>query len=188
MNELTTTEQASLERYEKVIEKGLASFYEVGSALLTIRDSKLYRGTHGTFEAYCLDKWGMSRIHAYRLIDSCKVVDNVTDRLQNSPANIEQTRPLARLEPQQQKEAWQQAVATAPDGKVTAAHVYKIVKGMTMPEKKESKPEIKPLPKMPEHAVYFATCAISHLERICDTDPSKQEALDMVQNWIDKHR
>jgi len=34
-----------------------------------------------------------------------------------------QLRPLARLEPDQQREAWQKAVETAPEGKVTAAHV-----------------------------------------------------------------
>ena len=38
-----------------------------------------------------------------------------------------QLRPLARLEPDQQREAWQKAVETAPEGKVTAAHVAKIV-------------------------------------------------------------
>jgi hypothetical protein len=33
--------------------------------------------------------------------------------------------------PGQQRNAWQKAVATAPDGKVTAAHVQKVVKEMT---------------------------------------------------------
>jgi len=41
-------------------------------------------------------------------------------------------RPLSKLDPAQQREAWQKAVDTAPDGKITAAHVYKIVKDMTM--------------------------------------------------------
>jgi len=54
-----------------------------------------------------------------------------------------QLRPLNRLEPAQQREAWQKAVDTAPDGKVTAAHVYKIVKDMTMepPPPPPPKPE-----------------------------------------------
>ena len=96
---------------------------------MEIRDSGLYRDVLGfqTFEEYCKAKWDFSRQHAYRFIDSVKVVLNVTDRLQSVPVNLEQTRPLARLEPDQQCEAWQQAVATAPEGKVTAAHVYKIV-------------------------------------------------------------
>ena len=42
-----------------------------------------------------------------------------------------QIRPLARLEPEQQRTAWQKAVETAPEGKVTAAHVSKVVKEIT---------------------------------------------------------
>ena len=79
MSELTVTEQASLEKLERTIEKGLASFYEVGSALLTIRNSKLYRGTHGTFEAYCQDRWNLERRRAYQIMDSAKVIENVNN-------------------------------------------------------------------------------------------------------------
>ncbi|HOQ43391.1 MAG TPA: hypothetical protein PK178_14620 [Smithellaceae bacterium] len=78
--------------------------------LMEIRDRGYYRDVlvYETFEAYCKDRWDFSRQHAYRFIDSAKVVLNVTDRLQNTPANLEQTRPLAKLE-------------TTPEGKVTAA-------------------------------------------------------------------
>jgi len=130
MNELTITEQASLEKLERTIEKGLASFYEVGSALLTIRNSKLYRGTHGTFEAYCLDKWGMGSSRARQLIDAAKRVENIESVTNVTPASEAVTRPLASLPPEQQPEAWQRAVDTAPEGKVTAAHVASVVKGM----------------------------------------------------------
>ncbi len=33
------------------------TFYEVGNALLQIRDERLYRQTHSTFEEYCREKW-----------------------------------------------------------------------------------------------------------------------------------
>ena len=135
MMELAITKNsAELEQLEGVIERGLSTFYEVGRALMRIRDEQLYEKVRGiaTFESYCSERWGMSRMHAHRLIDSCMVVDNVTDRLQKHPAiNLEQTRPLARLEPAQQREAWQKAVETAPEGKVTAAHVSKVVKELT---------------------------------------------------------
>jgi hypothetical protein len=42
-----------------------------------------------------------------------------------------QLRPLSKLEPAQQREAWQKAVSTAPEGKVTAAHVSKVVREMS---------------------------------------------------------
>jgi uncharacterized protein YccT (UPF0319 family) len=54
-----------------------------------------------------------------------------------------QLRPLTKLRdnPEAQKEAWQKAVDTAPDGKVTAAHVQKIVRDMTGPDKLEPEKE-----------------------------------------------
>jgi hypothetical protein len=42
---------------------------------------------------------------------------------------------VTKLEPQQQLIAWQKAVENAPDGKVTAARVYKVVKEMKYAEK-----------------------------------------------------
>ena len=43
------------------------------------------------------------------------------------PATESQARPLTQLEPEDQAAAWQQAVETAPNGKVTAAHVQQVV-------------------------------------------------------------
>jgi hypothetical protein len=81
--------------------------------LLAIRDGRLYRGEWGTFEEYCRERWGFTRMHASRLITAAEVVQNVTDRLQISPTNIEQTRPLASLPPEAQATAWAWAVETA---------------------------------------------------------------------------
>ncbi|PKN68436.1 MAG: hypothetical protein CVU54_14700 [Deltaproteobacteria bacterium HGW-Deltaproteobacteria-12] len=61
-----------------------------------------------TFEAYCKSRWDFSRRNAYYLIDAASVVDNVKHVAQNdSPSSLRQTIPLARLEPDQQREAWQ---------------------------------------------------------------------------------
>jgi uncharacterized Zn finger protein len=38
-----------------------------------------------------------------------------------------QTRPLTSLPPDQQRDVWEEVVRTAPDGKVTAKHVEKVV-------------------------------------------------------------
>ncbi len=183
-----TKDTAELERLEGIITKNLQSFYEVGHALMEIRDKRLYEKVRGTatFETYCRERWDFSRIRAFQLIQFVEVRDNLLTVVNIQPTSEFQTRPLARLEPTQQREAWQQAVATAPDGKVTAAHVYKIVKGMREPEAKPApKP---PQPKIPEHAIYLAIIAISQLERISDDDPTRDEALDKVQNWINQHR
>jgi hypothetical protein len=126
MTELSTTEAQELKRHEAVIEAGLQTFVEVGSALLAIRDKRLYRAEHSNFEAYCRNRWGFSRIHAHRLIGAAGVVGNLLP-MGNTPTSERQSRPLVGLAPDQQREAWSEAVATAPNSKVTAEHVQSVV-------------------------------------------------------------
>lgn len=187
MNALTRN-TADLERLEGIITRNLQSFYEVGRALMEIRDRELYRDALGfpTFESYCKAKWSFTRQTAYQFIDSAKVIENVSDCLQK-PSNEYQTRPLARLTPEKQREAWKEAVETAPEGKVTAAHVYKIVKGMEEPTMKKAEPAPRE-PQEPSDAMVFAGIAISQLERIHPKDPRREEALRKVENWISKNR
>ena len=138
--EITTTQNTQeLERLEGIITRNLQSFYEVGRALMEIRDKAYYRDVLGfeTFEAYCKEKWDINSAHAYRLIDSAMVIETVSPMGDRVPENERQTRPLARLEPEQQREAWQKAVETAPEGRVTAAHVSKVVFGMSNDIRKE---------------------------------------------------
>lgn len=146
MEVIVSKNRTELERLEGIIARNLQSFYEVGRALMEIRDKGLYRDVLGyqTFEEYCRVKWDFTRMYAHYLIESSKVIENVNHGLQSSvlPANERQTRPLARLEPEKQKEAWQKAVETAPEGKVTAAHVYKIVKDMNEPHKEPVKSKL----------------------------------------------
>jgi hypothetical protein len=63
---------------EGVIERGLATFVDVGAALLEIRDSRLYRESHATFEDYCRERWGLSTTFAYDIIISAKVVGQLS--------------------------------------------------------------------------------------------------------------
>ena len=77
-----------------------------GNALLEIRDSRLYRQTHATFEDYCGEKWGMSRIHAHRMIEAAVVVGNLLPIGNIAPATESQTRPLTVLPPEAQREVW----------------------------------------------------------------------------------
>jgi hypothetical protein len=119
-----------LEQLEGVIQKNIGAFYEVGRALMEIRDKGLYRDVLGydTFEAYCKGRWDLSRPRAYQLIDAVEVKNNLSTTVDIPERQI---RPLAKLQPEQQRTAWQKAVETAPEGKVTAAHVSKVVKELT---------------------------------------------------------
>lgn len=121
-----------LEQLEGVIQKNIGAFYEVGRALMEIRDKGLYRDVLGydTFEAYCKSRWDFTKSYANYLISSNAVLENLTT-IVVKPQTESQTRPLAKLQPEQQRTAWQKAVETAPEGKVTAAHVSKVVKELT---------------------------------------------------------
>lgn len=117
---------------ERVIERGLNTFVEVGAALLEIRDNRLYREGYPTFEEYCRNRWGFTRMRATQLIGAAEVVQNVNNCLQ-TPANEAQARPLVGLPADTQMQVWQQVVETAPEGKITGAFVQDVVEKITKP-------------------------------------------------------
>ena len=124
------TGDKKLVELEKIIEEGLRTFTDVGSALLQIRDGKLYHPQYSSFEEYCRERWDMEHSHAYRLMDSAKVMANLKTSPIGEvlPTNESQTRPLTSLPPQQQVAAWKEATTTAPEGKApTGGLVQKIV-------------------------------------------------------------
>lgn len=131
-DELTPEEQRDRLHLERVIER---SFYEAGKALRELRDRRLFRSTHKTFEEYSKDRFGFERRHPYRLIDAAIVFDNLnqmcpnrtqieTDRSQILPTNEYQVRPLTKLEPLEQREAWFLAVEKAGN-KVPSSTIVK---------------------------------------------------------------
>ena len=128
-----------LDRLESTISRNMKAFYEVGCALAEIRDKGYYKDVLGfsTFEEYCRVKWDMSKMHAYRLMDSVKVVDAVKSNQLVTPTTESQVRPLARLEPEQQRNVWEKVVEIAPEGKITASLVSKITKRMFPTETKK---------------------------------------------------
>lgn len=121
---LSVSEAAELQSCEHVIERGLKTYYEVGSALMSIRDNRLYRVMHATFEDYCQNRWSMTRRYANDLIAASGVVQNLGTIV---PKNEAQARELVDLEPEAQRLAWEVVKETAPEGKVTAAHVKSVV-------------------------------------------------------------
>lgn len=142
---------------------------------------------YGSWRECVVAEFKEQQRYLYYQLEAAKIGRNLCTIVQKTESIPEgQLRPLARLEPEKQKEAWQMAVDTAPNGKVTADHVYKIVKGMQEP-REQKVPEPLSINK-PAHAIYFATIAISQLERIADDDPTKEEALAMVEEWINKKR
>ncbi|BAZ08262.1 hypothetical protein NIES4071_00670 [Calothrix sp. NIES-4071] len=125
---LSEAEIIELDSLEATVQRGLRAFWEIGQALRVLRDKRLYRQSYETFEEYCINRWEMSRRSAYYLIDAAAVYENVNHGSQILPANERQARPLTALTPSEQQEVWLKAVSTAPNGKITATHITKVVK------------------------------------------------------------
>lgn len=125
--QLDVTERARLQELESIVEHGLQTFYEVGKALDEIREQRLYRETHKSFETYCRDKWGIARQTAHRFIAAAQVIENLTPINVKIPTKENQVRPLAGLPPELQLEIWQEALESSPNGMPTGAAVQRLV-------------------------------------------------------------
>ena len=110
------------------------AFFVADRALKELRDKRLYRETHTTFESYVQDQFGYKKSAAYYLISAAEVVDNLkrpqfVDKNQSQiilPTSESQCRPIAKLPFSQQREVWSEAVERA-SGKVPPARIIKQV-------------------------------------------------------------
>jgi hypothetical protein len=98
------------------------TFVEVGLALATIRDDRLYRADFGTFEEYCQTKWNIGRRYANLLIESSAVVKALP--LGTIVPTESQARELAKVEPARRVEVLEKA---AESGKVTARTIVRLL-------------------------------------------------------------
>jgi hypothetical protein len=134
--ELTDEEQSDRLFLERKVEQ---AFWQAGRALKELRSRRLYRSTHKTFEEYCRDRFDYSRRKMDYLIAGSEVFDNLQMRTNCSqnletetrtncsqilPTRENQVRPLTKLEPEQQLQAWTKAVESA-GGKVPSGRIVK---------------------------------------------------------------
>ncbi len=73
VRELTDQEQSLRLQLERQVER---AFLSAGQALMELRDRRLYRSTHRTFEEYCRERFGYSRDAAYLKISATAVYEN----------------------------------------------------------------------------------------------------------------
>jgi len=113
------TRRHQLAKHETIIEKGIGDAYK---SLEAIRDEELYTDSHETFEAYCKERWGISRSRAYQLINASTIAANLSTIVDKTPSEAVM-RPLTKLPPAEQRAAFKEAVKKAPDGVPTARQV-----------------------------------------------------------------
>lgn len=130
---LEPAEHAALTRCETIIRNGVDTYTQVSLALQEIRESRLYRGAYGTFDAYCRDRWKTSARQANRQIAAAKITgiisasDEVTAIMgPNGPAALAESQarelvPLLHDNPSAPGKVWAKAYAAAGDKPPTAA-------------------------------------------------------------------
>ncbi|MEA5605921.1 hypothetical protein [Nostoc sp. UHCC 0252] len=74
VSELTEQEISDRLHLERKVER---AFFEAGKALAQLRDRRLYRSTHRTFEEYCRDRFGYTHRRVNYLIAASVVFDNI---------------------------------------------------------------------------------------------------------------
>ena len=97
-----------------------------------IRDERLYRETHASFEAYLDDRWSLARARAYRLIDAARVIA-VLSPTGDIPSNERQARELVPLLEDELSliATWREACAKYGD-RITAEKVRAAVETLTL--------------------------------------------------------
>ena len=119
---LNTQEQKLRQSLEQDVK---TAFYSAGMALISLKELRLYRSTHLSFEEFCLDVFSFSSDYAYLKMAAARVYQNLLDNLPTIgrhlplPTRQRQLRPIikAKLDDDAQVEVWSNAIALA-EGKV----------------------------------------------------------------------
>lgn len=115
---LSDVERSILATQETNIERG---GQQINAALACIREQRLYRETHPTFEDYCQERWGMTRSTANRRILAIEV-STVLEPM-GAKVNSRQARALSGLDPEEQRATYQRAREQSGSEQPTAAQI-----------------------------------------------------------------
>lgn len=153
---LDWNESGKLAKHLKIIREGKQTFIAVGNSLMAIRDERLYRESHKTFEAFCDDVLELSSRRVNQLIGASEVVAEM-GTIVPKPKNEAQARELAKLPKEDRAEAMADAKQAAGDKPVTAKHVKAAVEKRkpakapaAEPEKDGTEPFHPPAPTAPD--------------------------------------
>lgn len=149
--------EACIEDYRDGVERGRCALEKCGKSLKVIRDDRLYRASHPTFEAFCEQELQARRQRAYQLIAHYETIENIKGIDQLFPAECQPrltlknvnhgsqmteraTREIADLPPAQQREVVKKV---AESGKKPTAKAVKEARQEVAP--KPEKPKVLPI-------------------------------------------
>lgn len=117
-----------LAQLESIIAKGKQTFVEVGLAILRIRDAKLYKSTHSSWESYCVQRWGWGRNYANKLARSASTAAELAEQGTAVPTE-RHARELAAVDPDKRADVISIANAGA-EGEPTADDIRDAAKAL----------------------------------------------------------
>lgn len=147
-NELTPIEFEERAFHEGVVDDvkgGIEKLARIGDASLKVlRDKRLYRASHKTFEEYCQERFGFTRRQADRQVGFAGLLEDLRPMgLKTLPATERQVRPLTVLPtPDLQAQAWEQAQADSgkeqPSSREVAEAVAKVQSELKIEKQRSS--------------------------------------------------
>lgn len=186
-NQLTVVERGSLRKHEAVIEKGMATFIEVGMALKAIRDGGLYREQFKTFEKYVADRWGMARQRAYQLIDAAEVKADLSTMVDTVPrvdeiTNERQMRELADVPTENIPEVMEKASEIAGEERITAKVIHEAKLELYGDDELQPEPipQVKPVVMSKAEQAVFNASVLNDILKTLRT--AKRMAKDVANN------
>lgn len=105
---------------------------------------------YGSWRECVTAEFKSGQAYLYRQLEAAQTERNISTIVENTNSIPEsQLQPLTKLRdnPDQQREAWQRAVETAPESGITAAHVKEVVDEMLQenePEQEQTVGEVQP--------------------------------------------
>lgn len=133
--DLTAAERDLLDQCETTISRGLETFREVGEALMSVRDNRLYRTEFDTFDEYASTRWQLSERRLNQLISAAAVAKVISGTTVPEIKNEAQARELTPLleDPDEIQAAFAEAIERS-NGKPTAAVIRDVVRERMDPE------------------------------------------------------
>lgn len=90
---LSDEEKHELKKLEKIITAGFLHMRDCAEALKVIKEKKLYRASHSTFQDYCLAKWGKDRSAVHYMLQASEqrkqIVENFNKNVQAKSVQAE---------------------------------------------------------------------------------------------------
>lgn len=106
----------TLDELEEVIstlkaEDKVINYDEIGQAFIEIRDKELYKEKgYNSFNKYCKEGLMITKMRVYQFINSAKIKENLGNLADGVELKERHLRPLAKLSPEQQREAFAEAL------------------------------------------------------------------------------